>query len=227
MAAGLVMNANDPDVPTTLLVRGPSLDLPALLGWMGVSPAVHQGEALAGGTLAADAELQGAGVSTQRFLASASGHVGLALTDGELGGAAAAALMRLALQGLPVPAIPDVGDSVPVRCVALRIDATRGKATIPALLLDTSPFRLAGQGSLDLAQQTMAIALRPAVWLRSGGAEWRAQIDGPWAAPHIRFGKPVSDGLDFMDMLPHAPSVTHDCSAQLAIVHGSASRDGP
>jgi uncharacterized protein involved in outer membrane biogenesis len=112
-----------------------------------------------------DVALSGAGQSLHDLVSHLDGHVGLAMVDGTVANAAlAAAFGDLVPKGA---GRLDAAGRSPVRCLAIRLDAQAGQVNMAALDLDTSRLGLEGSGSVNLADETLGLRLRPTV--RVGG----------------------------------------------------------
>ena len=123
-----------------------------------------------------DMDLRGQGVTTRALAASATGQLGLAVTDGALTGAWAREAGRL---------IPGSGDSIPLACAAMRWEADRGMARTRVFYLEGAPGRAAGEGTLNLRDESIAARLN--LDLRVAGVRVRAPVPvtGTLAAPRL------------------------------------------
>ena len=164
-----------------------------------------------------DVALQAAGESPHALAASLGGHVGVALVDGELSNAALAAsvgsLMKQAGAGL------DPGGRSHVRCLAVRADATAGVVTLSALKLDTARLELGGSGTVNLADETMALKLRPLVRVGGAGVAAPLRADGPLRRPSVSLD-PAATGRTSITIGGLA-GPSDSCAPELA-----AARDG-
>jgi uncharacterized protein involved in outer membrane biogenesis len=123
-----------------------------------------------------DMDLRGQGTTTRALAATATGHLGLAVTEGALTGAWAREAGRL---------IPGAGDTIPLSCAAMRWDADRGTARTRVFYLEGAPGRAAAEGTLNLRDETIAARLN--VDLRVAGVRVRAPVPvtGTLAAPRL------------------------------------------
>ena len=118
------------------------VEVGALLRALGVSPPIS-------GPAALDLSLAGAGAGTRALAASLSGHLGLAMTGGQLDPrllAGAASALRGAIPG------EALGSASEIRCLALRFDLADGVAQSRALLLDTRVASTTGAGAANLGR---------------------------------------------------------------------------
>ncbi|MDB5415947.1 MAG: AsmA family protein [Rubritepida sp.] len=203
---------------------GQGLDPVALLAALGMqSP-------LAGRT-DLDVDLRGQGAALRALAATATGHLGLAVTDGRLSGAPAQALAQ----------IPGFGGNVPLSCLALRADLDRGIATMRTLFLEGSPGRIGGDGTVNLRDESLA--MRFSADVRVAGVRVRAPVPltGTLASPRMELSGLAQGALagDLGDQLERAlpglrgalpqqsgggPALT-DCATALRLARGG--RDGP
>jgi AsmA protein len=123
-----------------------------------------------------DMDLRGQGATTRALAATATGHLGLAVTEGALTGAWAREAGRL---------VPGSGESIPLSCAAMRWDADRGAARTRVFYLEGAPGRAAGEGMLNLSNESIAARLN--VDLRVAGVRVRAPVPvtGTLAAPRL------------------------------------------
>ncbi|PWS35061.1 hypothetical protein DFH01_22325 [Falsiroseomonas bella] len=164
--------AATPTVALTL--RAPGLELAPLQQALGEPVRVS-------GKAELDAALRGAGAGLRAVAATLDGHLGLAMVNATL----EPPLMNPVQQALRarVPALPPLPDRLPVECVALRADAQDGTLRIGTLLADAPAAKVAGSGTINLADETLALRLLHDV--RAAGAEIRvaADLGGTLAAP--------------------------------------------
>ncbi len=182
---------------------GEGLDLAALLRLLG-------GEAPSTGRADLDFDLRGQGDDLRALAATLTGHLGLAVIEGRLGGTLARTLGQLS---------PALGQGVPMACLALRAQAESGLVRFPALFLDGAAGRIAGEGTLRLADE--ALALRLLTDLRIGGLRVRAPVPlrGTLMSPRLE-GQGLLEGA-----LQGQAAPMPDCAATLRLARGG--RDGP
>ncbi|MBV9756990.1 MAG: AsmA family protein [Alphaproteobacteria bacterium] len=170
-------NPNQPNTPVSFAAHAPGIPLKPLLAAFGLP-----GDA--SGALELDADLKSAGDTPHAIAAGVNGHLGIALVDGAVDNRVLAAAVEPLLRNAKLPdAVVGNGGRSDVRCLALRADATRGAVALRALMLDMAHFRLAGGGNLNLADETLALRLRPLLKLGGSGVTVPVQLDGPWLAP--------------------------------------------
>lgn len=210
LQASLQTDAAIPSVALTL--QAPGLDAGALFAAFGAPETTS-------GSVDADVQLRGTGVSLRAIAATLDGHVGLSLVDGSLDNAWLAGLLGDTLRGLPV----DMRGRSAVRCLALRLDAAGGQATTRALLLDATRLDLEGEGSVDLVNEMLDFRLRTLVRVGSTSIAVPVNLSGPWRSPKpkVAIGGTAGRGA----LVIGAPQGPDACPAQLALARGG--RSGP
>jgi AsmA protein len=160
-----------------LQVNAPGLDLAAL------QRALNQPVRLAG-RAEVNADLRGAGARLRGVAGSLAGHLGVAMVNGTaepaLIGPVEAALRRQ----VPIPV--ELPQRLPLECVAFRADAQNGIARIGTLLVDAPAAKVAGSGTVNLREETVAMRMLHDV--RAAGTTVRVSADlgGPLASPGYR-----------------------------------------
>ena len=170
------LDAGQPAPPVALALRSAAFAIDPLLLAFGLPGGSE-------GTAEIDVALHAAGVSPHALAASLDGHAGLALVDGELANAALVAVLGDALRS--AGAALDPGGRSHVRCLALRADAAAGQVTLTALKLDTTRLSLDGSGAINLADETMALHLRPLLRLGVAGVSSPLRVSGPLRRPAV------------------------------------------
>jgi uncharacterized protein involved in outer membrane biogenesis len=188
---------------------GQGLDPAALLGAFGLaSPLTGRSDL--------DMDLRGEGGTWRAVAATATGHLGLAVTEGRLSGGPAQALAQ----------IPGFAGGVPVSCLALRGEADRGLVRFTAFYLDGAAGRLAGEGGMSLRDETLAIRMQGD--LRLAGVRVRAPIPlgGTLAAPRLELSALTEGAVGSLLGAPSAGGVAMpDCAGALRVARGG--REGP
>jgi uncharacterized protein involved in outer membrane biogenesis len=161
-------------------MQAPSLAIAPLMGALRM-PAAAQG------LVQIFANLTGSGTTTRALAASLGGSLGVAAVNGVIDGRALAALIRPAVQAARVipPELLNAAGQIPLRCLALRLDATNGVGAVNALVLDTSALLLQGSGSVNFGQESLALALRPDLNLGEAELTVPMTVGGSFADPHL------------------------------------------
>ncbi len=200
MNASLRIDARQPIPATTMTLRAPRLAVASLL------LAAHL-PALAGGSVAVDADLRATGRTPHELAAGLTGTAHLTGAGVTVDAAALADLLHAA----HLPPLGE-GGAVPLRCLAVGFDATHGIATVAPLLIDSGRLSLQGGGQVDLNAETLALRLRP--MLRSGpGVVIPLRVSGNWRAPKLASdfaGTLEAGGLDPCPALPGPAAAAPD-----------------
>ncbi|MFZ4410663.1 MAG: AsmA-like C-terminal region-containing protein, partial [Paracraurococcus sp.] len=187
------------DVTTTppgvqLAVQSDGIDLPPLLAALR-APGGTTGRA------EIDLDLRGQGRDLRALAATATGHLGLVLTNGQVDSGSGSVLGR-ALGDLR-QAVPQLGalaqGRVTLACAAMRWRAENGIARSESFLLDGSLGRVGGGGSINLRDETLALRLQLDLRLPIPGVNQlriRAPlpVGGTFASPRPDYGPAVTRG---------------------------------
>jgi len=225
------INTNPPTVQ--FAARSEGLDLAPLLAAMKMPARMT-------GRLDLDADLRGQGRDLRAVAGSMAGHLGIAVVNGKLD-AGLLQSIPAELRGLLLPP-GAAGQDIALRCLALRANAESGTARIQALLLDTAIGKVAGQGGINLKDESLALRLLPDMHLGPARVQAPVHVGGTLAAPRpgISPEAAVAGGLGAFLSLQNTPDRTlqglaqalggggsnlPDCASQLAIARGG--RAGP
>ncbi len=212
-AASALLEADADTQSAAFSLQGAGLAAGPLLQAFGVPDA-------AAGTLDVDVAMQGAGATAAAMRPTLAGHVGVALVDGEFDlGGILAALGDALPKGLPL----SPGGRSRVRCFALHTDVAAGQATLGTLLLDSARLQLAGEGTVNLVDETLDLHLRPQVRLGVGGVSVPVRVSGPVRAPRTQ--AEIAGGAGRRGLLIGAPPPPDECAARLTEARGG--RAGP
>jgi AsmA protein len=166
--------------PVSLVMHAPGLALKPLLAALRLPDDVA-------GTVEIDADLRGAGDTPRALAATLSGRLGVAMADGELDNRLLGLLLGELLRAakLPVDVVGLAGARTRVHCLAARLDARDGIATVGTLVLDAGKLLLEGAGTVNLRDEGLSLRLRPL--LRVGApVVVPVRVGGTFAAP--KFG---------------------------------------
>ncbi|MDR3505224.1 MAG: AsmA family protein [Acidocella sp.] len=139
----------------TLQLSAPALALSPLLHAFGLPDTAQ-------GTAQLQLKAASTGDDVQTIAAGLNGSLGVAAVNGIVDGGVLDNLLGDVLKtaGLTEPQLTAPGPA-PLRCAALRLDATNGTGTLSTLALDTSRLTLRGSGTVDFGKQTLAVTLQP------------------------------------------------------------------
>ena len=139
-----------------------------------------------------DVALHAAGATPHALMASLDGHAGIALVDGDVSNAALSAVLGEVMRSSGARLDPNGRSHV--RCLAVRADATAGQVRLTALKLDTSRLLLEGSGTVNLADETLALRLRPLLRLGGAGVSAPIRLDGSLRHPVVALDPGVGTG---------------------------------
>jgi AsmA protein len=209
MIGALTLDASTSPAPVALTLRAPSMSaskLASLLGYPGG----------ASGQVQVDAQLSGAGDTPHALAASATGHVGLTMVNGQF----TDALFQNALgNALTTAGVPPLSGSADVRCLALRAQLSHGEGTVDALALDTSRLSLTGTGGFDLGAETLSLHLKPTVRIGGTGVAAPVSLAGGFTSLKAS-ADPVMSGGRFGITIGGPGPDDSACVAQLAEARG-------
>jgi AsmA protein len=250
LPGGLLSLRAAADVTTTppslqVAAQSDGIDLPTLLAGL------HAPGGTAG-RVELDMDLRGQGRDLRAVAATATGHLGLALTNGHVE-SGSGSILGQALGNLrqSVPQLGGLAEGrVTVSCAATRWRAENGIARAEALLLDGSLGKVGGGGQANLRDETLALRLQLDLRLPIPGVNQlriRAPlpVGGTFANPRPDYGPAVTRGalgtVEGLAQIPGnlagdilgalggnggAPSGgLPDCGAALAVARGG--RAGP
>ncbi len=207
--ARLALDSRAPDSPFSLFVSAPSLQLAQL--------AERFGDHLnARGTVTLVADVQGAGRTPHAIAGSLDGHLAVASVDSELDNRLLVALIRLA----KLPEVPmNAAGTSKLRCLAVRLDAAKGVATVDTMVIDMVRMAVLGGGSVDLGQEQFALQLRPV--LRVGNGALATSIVVP-----VRLGGSFRNPKAGVDLAKLGPAnlgtgAADPCAPAIAAVNGA------
>jgi AsmA protein len=111
------------------------------------------------GQINGEMELVGRGDSIARMLATADGKVGLVVEGGKI---SKLLMEQVALHVPEMVLLKITGDQlIEIRCGVADFDVEHGVMKVGALVLDTDVTKIAGTGSVDLANETLSLTLVP------------------------------------------------------------------
>ena len=171
----------DPEPPMSLAVNAPGLALKPLLTALNLPDDVT-------GSVELAADVTATGRTPRTLAATLSGRIGLLMTEGELDNRLLGAILGDALRAARPADTSLAAGRTKLRCLATRIDAASGLATVASLVLDSSRVLLQGQGTLNLADEAIALRLRPLLRTGGPGIVLPVRVGGTLAAP-----KPTMD----------------------------------
>ena len=164
--------------PVALRLTGPAMALKPLL------TALRRPEDISG-VLDASIDLRGVGDTPHDIAATLNGTIGLALENGEIDNALLLPLINGLRRLLPPVPFVDGPGRTKLRCVAVRMDFTDGVGSSPGWVLDTPRLLVQGAGQVNLADETLALRLRPLLRAGAMGVVVPLRVDGTLLAPKV------------------------------------------
>lgn len=172
MAANVDASVADP--PVRLFLRGDGIGVKPLLATFGWPDDVA-------GNADVSIDLRSQGRTVRALAAGVDGHVALAIADGEIDNRMLSTALAGFLRAARLPG--DLGEGrTDIRCLAMRLDAAHGLVAATTMVLDTTRLMLQGTGEVNLADEHMALRLRPML-----------RIGGPGLVVPIRVGGTLRD----------------------------------
>jgi uncharacterized protein involved in outer membrane biogenesis len=183
MVAAGSLDASGPVPQVSLSAQAPNIALAPMLAALGLGGAGQ-------GFGQVFASLNASGATTRALAASLSGPFGISVVNGVVDGQMLARVFAPAFKAARVlpPALLAAAGSLPLRCLALRLDSSSGHANVAALVFDSSLLLLQGTGSIDLGSETLVIALNPELHLGRSNLKVPLTLAGTFAQPHISGG---------------------------------------
>jgi AsmA protein len=206
---GITLDASLSPPPVAFNLRAPSMSAAKLAAALGFAGG-------ASGQVQIDAQLTGEGDTPHALAASASGHVGLTMVNGQFTDALFQNVFGSALNTAGVPPLAGSSD---VRCLALRADLSHGQGRIDALALDTSRLALTGTGSFDLDAETADLHLKPVVRIGGTGVAAPVSLTGGFLELKAAADPVMGGGRYGLTIGGPAPD-DGACVADLAVARG-------
>ena len=179
LGGSLAVDATSASPSVALTLHAPGLEVAPLFAAAGLP-------GYASGRLEVYADLQSAGASPHAIAAGLDGTLGLAMPSGTIDTALLNKLLGPVLQRANLLGLVAHGGSGELRCFALRADAHHGVADVHTLLLNSSVLTMDGGGSVNLGEETLAMALRPQGRVAGTGLVVPLQVTGPIREPDVK-----------------------------------------
>lgn len=135
-------------------------------------------------------EMAGTGNSVADIVSRADGEIRIAMDEGT----ARAGVAERAVRGLATTALTSLFaqkkvDDVKMNCFVAQITFVEGDAKVEVLVLDTENATIFGEGTANLAEETVDMRFKPKPKHVSFNAAVPVHVEGPWRAPEIRAEK--------------------------------------
>jgi uncharacterized protein involved in outer membrane biogenesis len=177
----LLVDPHAPDPIMAVAVTAPGVTLKPWLTAFGLPDDVT-------GTVEASADLTASGRTPHALAASLSGRLGVVMNDGEVDNRLLGSAFNDVLRVARLP--PDLvlggsgGGRTKLRCAATRIDTVHGLSTLTALDLETRNATLAGGGTVNLVDESIAMRLLPMVHTGGPSVVIPVRVTGTLASPN-------------------------------------------
>jgi hypothetical protein len=150
-----------------------------------VLAATHQ-PSYATGNLEVYADLSGTGDSEHAIAGSLDGSLGLAMAGGTIDNRLMGSLLGKVMDSLNALDLVGKGGTSELRCFGLRMDAKHGVGAIRSLALNSSLLTMTGMGTVNLGDETLAMALRPQARVAGTGLVIPVAVSGPIRDPAVK-----------------------------------------
>jgi AsmA protein len=212
LTASFTADAAQPAAPVHLVLQAPGIAAAPLLALLHLPP-------VANGPVEIDADLSGTGTDASALAATADGHLGLAIVGGSIDMRGLALHLADVFRRARLPTLVPPPGPVDLRCFAARLDLVHGLATLRALALDATLVTLWGEGTANLADETLALRLHPTVTLGRFGAAVPVDVTGSILAPRFEINARAGGGE------PGRAGVPRGLGAAAGVVIGALGAD--
>jgi uncharacterized protein involved in outer membrane biogenesis len=178
LAGSFSADASQVAPPVHVVLRAPGLALKSVLA------AEHQ-PSYATGNLEVYADLRGAGETPHAIASTLDGSLGIAMAGGAIDNRLLGSLLGKVMDSLNAMDLVGKGGTSELRCFGLRIDAQHGTGTFKALALSSSLLTMSGSGSVNLGEETLAMALQPRARVAGTNVVIPVNVTGPIRNPAV------------------------------------------
>jgi uncharacterized protein involved in outer membrane biogenesis len=175
--AVITADANPPAPPVGLRLSAPAIGLKPLLAALGQPEFVS-------GTADIQADLQGAGATPQAIAGNLNGTMSVTMRGGQIDTAVLEKLLGPALTRVNPAGLLAHGGTSDIKCLALRMVAHNGVATLNPIMFGSGLITASGSGTVNLRAQTLDLHLSPQGRIGGTGFEVPLTVTGPLADPH-------------------------------------------
>ncbi len=166
------------------------------------------------GDLAVDADLRGTGDTPRALAAGLDGTLSLLLTGGEVQNALLTDLLGDVLRASHLPLGAAAGGRTDIHCLDLHAIAAHGVVTLQQLALATSRLDLHGEGSVNLAEETLDLQAQSLLRLGGTAVGVPVKIGGTLRAPRAELASLSGGrGVGLMIGAPPPPGEAGACAA--------------
>ncbi len=166
------------------------------------------------GTVELAGDVRAAGDDWAAMAGSATGHLGLSMTDARVSNAG---LLRLLGRSPAVAVAVPAGGETAVRCLALHASLGQGQAAMDTLTLRSGRLSLDGHGRIGLLDGALDLHLRPQARVGAAWASLPVRLEGSLGDPHPALDAAASGGRFQLTIGASGDADTADCEAPLRV----------
>jgi AsmA protein len=225
-------DANPTPPVLALKLQAPSLALQQILALAG-QPGIAKG------AVNLRADVSGAGDSPHAIAGTLNGTVVATMSGGVIDNRVLEAMLGPAVaRANPVGLLERGGTSSEIRCLAARLTAHNGVATLNPFLLSSTLITVDGSGTVNLGGETLDLRLHPQGRVGGTGVSVPLTVSGGFANPRVTMNEAagVKSGVEVIIgalaarngvSLPGAGAGAPSCAAALAEARGDAAPPAP
>lgn len=165
------------------------------------------------GTVELVGEMRAGGETRSALAASASGHLGVSMTDGTV---ANAALLRLIGPASAIAAALPASGETAIRCLAMHAAIGAGQAAVDTMSLRTGRLSVDGHGRVTLANGALDLHLLPDAQVGSAWISLPVRLEGSLHDPRPSLDNAASGGR-YSLTIGSGGSAPGDCEAPLRL----------
>lgn len=174
----LSVDASRPAPPVAIKLQAPAAALQQLLALAG-QPGVARG------TVAISADLAGTGDTPHAIAASLNGTLSATMQGGQIENRVLESMLGKVIAHANPIGLLERGSTSEIRCLAARLTAHDGVATLNPFLLSSTLITVDGSGTLDLGNETLDLHLHPQGRVGGTGISIPLTVTGGFADPRV------------------------------------------
>ncbi len=174
----LSVDATHPAPPVAIKLQAPAAALQPLLALAG-QPGVARG------TVDISADLNGSGDTPHAIAASLNGTLSATMQGGQIENRVLQAMLGKVIARANPIGLLERGSTSEIRCLAARLTARNGVATLNPFLLNSTLITVDGSGTLNLGNETLDLHLHPQGRVGGTSISIPLTVTGGFADPHV------------------------------------------
>lgn len=178
----LSVDATRPAPPVAIKLRAPAAALQQLLALAG-QPGVARG------TVDVSADLTGSGDTPHAIAASLDGTLSATMQGGQIENRVLEAMLGKVIARANPIGLLERGSTSDIRCLAVRLTAHSGIATLNPFLLNSTLITVDGTGTLNFGNETLDLHLHPQGRIGGTGISIPLTVTGGFADPHVAMNR--------------------------------------